>query len=359
MSGSERQSGIPVAILGGTGYVSGELLRLLAGHPVFRVAAIASTSRPGGLVAEAFPHLAGSIPDSMGFVSVEDLLEQVGEGAIRGVFAGTPHGTTAALVSMVLDRAKTAGAPIRIVDLSADFRFGSHREWEAVYGQAHGAPERIAEFVGNVPELHRGARPAHAAQPGCFTTAVTLAAAPFAAVGEIAGPIFASAITGSSGSGRTPGQGTHHPERRSALHAYTPLRHRHEPEMRALLGALAKRLVDVEFVPQSGPFVRGIHATVRLETTLSTDVKTWVDTARIFYSGCPFVTVSEEPARMSDVVGTNRCILGIASRGKTVVVTSVLDNLTKGAAGGAVQWMNRLNGLDETTGLRLPGLGWF
>ncbi len=353
---------IPVAVLGGTGYVAGELLRLLAVHPRFAIAAVASTSQAGEPVAAAFPHLAGTALDGLAFSRVEDLPARLAPGAPLGVLAATPHGETAALLGTLLDRADAAGADVRAVDLSADFRFADAARWEAIYGRPHGAPARAAEFACAVPEHWTGAAPRHAAQPGCFTTAVTLAAYPLFALGlaRPGAPVFVSAVTGSSGSGRTPSATTHHPERRSSLHAYSPLAHRHEAEMRLLLARAAGGVEpDVAFVPHSGPFVRGIHAT--LHVPLERDLSAGELAARLaeFYRDAPFVAVSTAPPRLTEVAGTNRCRIGVATRGRSAVLLSAIDNLVKGAAGGGVQWLNRLFGLPDDTGLRLPGLGWY
>ena len=360
MEAAVANATIPVAVLGGSGYVAGELLRLIAQHPRFRVVSAVSTTRPGDAVVSAFPHLAGTVLDGLAFESPDDLAARFEAGAAFGMFAATPHGATASLVDAMLSAAERAGAAVRVVDLSADFRFPDPARFEAVYGHAHGAPHRLASFHCSVPEHFAGRPQAHAVQPGCFTTAVTLAAYPFMALDLVEDDVFVAAVTGSSGAGRTPAPGTHHPERHAAMWAYSPLAHRHEPEMRRLLGeARGGREPDVQFVPHSGPFVRGIHATLRMtlrEPATATDL---VVRACSFYAGAPFVGVSAEPPRLTEVVGTNRCRLGVAVRGRTLVVTSVIDNLVKGAAGGGVQWMNRLFGLPDDEGLRLPGLGWY
>jgi N-acetyl-gamma-glutamyl-phosphate reductase len=115
---------------------------------------------------------------------------------------------------------------------------------------------------------------------------------------------------------------------------------------------------DVEFVPHAGPFVRGIHATLRLALRQPMEAAVLVDVAARAYDGCAFVRATLEPPRLAEVVGSNRCRLGVAARGRTLVVTSVLDNLVKGAAGGGIQWLNRLWGLPDDTGLRIAGPGW-
>jgi N-acetyl-gamma-glutamyl-phosphate reductase len=189
---------------------------------------------------------------------------------------------------------------------------------------------------------------------------VALAAWPFLRAGLVDDDVFASAVTGSSGSGRTPSEGTHHPARHGDLRAYGWLAHRHEPEMAMLLGAArAGDEPDVAFVPHSGPFVRGIHATVRMTLKSPETAAVLASVAAEAYAEAPFVAVRTTPPRLIDVVGTNRCELGVAARGRTLVVASVIDNLAKGAAGGGIQWMNRQFGLKDDCGLALGGPGWF
>jgi N-acetyl-gamma-glutamyl-phosphate reductase len=348
---------IKAVVFGGSGYVAGELLRLLARHPRFEVAAAFSTSQAGEPVCSVFPNLAGCGLDRLTFTS-----QDAWEGVVRGkeplgLFFATPHGVTAALVDRVLSAAERSGTPVRVVDLSADFRLADPAAYARAYGHPHGAPARLAQFTCAVPE-HRSGKPAgHVAHPGCFTTAVVVAAYPFVALDLVKGPVFVSATTGSSGSGRAPASNTHHPERSGNLYAYGVLAHRHEPEMAQLLAAARPGAgPEIEFVPQSGPFVRGIHATLRLELAEPREAAALVAAVNGHYGEGSFVHATETAPKLSEVVGTNRVRLGVFTRGRTLVVTSVVDNLTKGAAGGAVQWMNRLFDLDDDAGLRLPGL---
>ncbi len=351
---------VPVIILGGHGYVSGELLRLLSLHPRFHVVACMSSSHPGERLGAVFPHLAGVIDDATVFESMTALARIMDLYRSVGIFAATPHGATAAVVSEVLGTANKIGANAKVVDLSADFRFPKADEYEAIYGRAHGAPELLPSFVCAVPEHLPGKPKEHATQPGCFTTSVVLAAYPFFALNLVDDDIFVSAVTGSSGSGRSLGTGTHHPERRSTLHAYSPLGHRHEHEMVRLIG-LARDGANphVDFVPHSGPFVRGIHATLRLTLRDDWPADELVAKVNAFYGADSFVHASVTQPKLTEVVGTNRCRIGVSARKRVLVVTSVIDNLVKGAAGGAIQWMNRLFDLPQDTGLRLPGLGWY
>ncbi|MFI5165884.1 MAG: N-acetyl-gamma-glutamyl-phosphate reductase [Thermoanaerobaculales bacterium] len=349
-----------MVVLGGSGYVAGELLRLLAAHPTFTVAAVGSAGHVGETVGRVFPHLTGTAAAELQFLDIAEVTERLEPGGRLGIFAATPHGSTAATLDTLLSRAEVLGAEVRAVDLSADFRFADPDRFASLYGKPHGAPGRCAQFVCAVPEHAPAGRVRHATQPGCFTTAVVLAAFPLLVQGLCADAIFVSAVTGSSGAGRTPGPTTHHPERRSNLFAYAPLTHRHEAEMRALLAPAHGGVEpDVEFVPHSGPFVRGIHATIRLTLREALAAETIAEAIGSFYRNSRFVSCGTTPPRLADVVGSNGCRIGVAVRGHTLVVTSVLDNLVKGAAGGAIQWMNRLFDLPDEAGLELPGLGWY
>jgi N-acetyl-gamma-glutamyl-phosphate reductase len=396
-------SEIPAFVLGGSGYVAGELLRILCGHPRFRIAAVASESRAGEAVVATFPHLRGTSIDGLTFAAagaVETLLAAGSSGGPLALFSALPHGEAATRLDALLTLAETSGTSVRVVDLSADFRHRDPERYAAVYGKPHPAPHRLPQFHCTVPELHPlgSSLPdsaVHVAHPGCFTTAATLALAPFVALGLIEPFASVVAVTGSTGAGRTPTATTHHPERRSDLFAYSPLAHRHEPEMRALLAAVAPGPApapEVSFVPHSGPFARGIHATITARLIHSASVEDLLPSVFPFYesfaslplsspspspspssspssssssSSLPFteapssfVRFQESPPRLQAVVGTNRCDLSFAVRDRELVIFTALDNLVKGAAGGAVQWMNRLFALPERSGLDLPGLGW-
>jgi N-acetyl-gamma-glutamyl-phosphate reductase common form len=407
---------VPVLVVGGSGYVAGEALRLLAGHPRLLVAGVVSESQAGEPVAAAFPHLASAYP-AVRFDAIEELPRLIelaagvaadgaaianatgaagaGGGAAAGSGAGAgrdaaaagngqiaalcaaPHGAAAKLVDLLLAAAERSGARLRVVDLSADFRFAAAADYESVYGHAHGAPDRLAGFRCALPEhadlafgtVAADAPPPlgtveHVGHPGCFPTAVLLAAVPLVRLGWVEPSLQVVAVTGSTGAGRTPSPATHHPARRSNLFAYSPLAHRHEPEMRALAAA-AGAPVAIHFVPQAGPFARGIYATLqarllrpaRAGNDAELAAAVTADLER-FYAAAPFVDVLAEPPRLQDVVGTNRCRISVAVAGDRLVAFSAIDNLTKGAAGGGLQWLNRLLGFPETAGLTQPGIGW-
>lgn len=360
MTGSTQTiPAIPAIVLGGSGYVAGELLRLLAGHPRLRPAAVLSESQAGELIESAFPHLAGCFP-GLSFVSREELgaaFEKAAGGA-AAVFCAAPHGAAAALLDEVLGIAEGTEVAARAVDLSADFRFVDARSYEQVYGHPHGAPGRLASFRCAVPEHAVGTPAAHLAHPGCFTTATLLAAVPLLKMGLIEPRLTVVAVTGSTGAGRTPTATTHHPARRSNLFAYNPLSHRHEPEMKLLAAAASGVEAELHFIPQAGPFARGIYATVQATLRDSTSAADVRSALASFYEAAPFVDVLDVPPRLQDVVGTNRCRLGVAADGNHLAVFSAIDNLVKGAAGGGIQWMNRLLGFPETAGLTQPGPGW-
>ncbi len=350
---------VPAIVLGGSGYVAGELLRLLAAHPCLRLAAALSESQAGTPIATAFPHLESCFPD-VTFAGRDALDRLVAEhaGDLVAVFSAAPHGAAAALLAGVLAAADRAGAAARVVDLSADFRFGNAAAYEAVYGHPHGAPALLPAFRCALPEHDDSHWNGHVGHPGCFTTATLLAAVPLLRQGLIEPRLAVVAVTGSTGAGRTPTATTHHPARRSTVFAYKPLAHRHAPEMRALAAAAAGVEPEVHFVPQAGPFARGIYATVQARLVRPLAAAEVTAALADAYAGAPFVDVLDEPPRLQDVVGTNRCRLGVAVEGDHVAVFSAIDNLVKGAAGGGVQWMNRLLGFPETAGLTQPGLGW-
>lgn len=348
---------IPTALLGGSGYVAGELLRLLAGHGGFAPAAVVSESRAGEPVGAAFPHLAQAWSE----------LSFTAAGALDALFASSrravlvsaaPHGASAPAVAAALELAARHGCALVVVDLSADFRFAEAAAWSAVYGHPHPAPELLASFERGVPE-HLGApggdRFAH---PGCFSTAVLLPLVPLLSLGLIRPEVAVTAITGSTGSGRAPSATTHHPERRSTVVAYAPLAHRHEPEIVELARRATGVTAELSFVPQSGPHARGIYATLHARLARPARADEVAAALAEFYDASPFVTVATAPPRLIDVAASNRAVLGVAARGDQLVVTSALDNLMKGAAGGGLQWLNRRFGFPEAQGLAAPGPGW-
>jgi N-acetyl-gamma-glutamyl-phosphate reductase common form len=348
---------IQAVVLGGTGYVGGELLRLIAAHPNFEMAAAVSESRNGQVIAETFPHLVGAY-GSTTYSAPVDWLDRIDHGADLALFSAAPHGASAALIAATLDAAAKKNLNVHIVDSSADFRYTTQSDYEAVYGGTHGAPHLLQQFHSAVPEHAADVEVAHIGHPGCFATAALLASVPLINSGLVDAEIFVSGTTGSTGSGRSPQAGTHHPERHSNMYAYKPLEHRHSPEIAGLCEAASGRSTKVHFVPHSGPFARGIYATVQAKASKEVSVQQLRAVFDAAYADSPFVHIVDTTPRLKNVVASNYCHIGIATDGDAVVVMSVIDNLVKGAAGGAVQWMNRLWKLPQTNGLLSSAPGW-
>src|ERR1041384_1268030 len=185
---------IPAVVLGGTGYVSGELLRLILGHPNFALAGVMSDSSPGELAGKSFPPLAGALG---------------AHEPTSAVFCAAPHGAAAALIDSLLKAADGAGTKPRFVDISADFRFATAAAYEAAYKHPHGAPQRIAQFTCAVPEHLKTVTTQHVGHPGCFSTSILLASVPLLKSGWVEPTLFVSGVSGSTGSGRKPVEGTH------------------------------------------------------------------------------------------------------------------------------------------------------
>jgi N-acetyl-gamma-glutamyl-phosphate reductase len=344
-------------VLGGTGYVAGELLRLIAGHPNYFLVGVMSDSQPGESVAKAFGHLAAVYPEER-FKSQGEIEAIVTREPSAAIFSAAPHGAAASLIDSLLSKAEAAHRRPHVVDISADYRFRSAEAYQAVYRHPHGAPGRITAFSCAVPEHLRELATPHVAHPGCYATATLLASVPLLSLGLTTPELFVSAVTGSTGSGRKPAESTHHPLRHSDLYSYSALQHRHTPEITACARAASGVDAQFAFVPHSGPFARGIHATVQARLRNALDTQQVLAALRQFYFGAPFVRVSESMPRVKEVAGSNYAQLSAVSDGRTLAVLCAIDNLNKGAAGGAVQWMNRLYGLDESAGLTAPAAGW-
>jgi N-acetyl-gamma-glutamyl-phosphate reductase common form len=347
----------PAFVLGGTGYVAGELLRLIAQHPRLEVAAVLSDGQPGTRVAAAFPHLASAYP-ALEFADLGELESHIGRTRRSALFCAAPHGAAAALIDRLLAAVEAGGAQTHCVDISADYRYASADAYQAVYKHAHGAPARIREFTCAVPEHLDLAPTPHVAHPGCFATAALLATVPLLALGLIEPRLFIAGVTGSTGSGRKPVEGTHHPLRHGDLYAYAALAHRHAPEIAACAERASGVAAQIHFVPHSGPFARGIHVTVQAVMQKPRSSAAVQAALAEYYRDRPFVRVVAAPPRVKDVATSNYAHLHAVADGTSLAVMCVLDNLNKGAAGGGVQWMNRLLGFDETCGLTAAAPGW-
>jgi len=343
-------------VLGASGYVGGECLRLVHGHPGLTLEAAVSESKAGATVGSLFPHLGSSMNARFRAPSEIPSILDGAKGTVA-VLSAASHGASAPLIAVLLDSAAKKGVDVRVVDLSADFRYRDASIYEAVYKNGHGAPSLLPLFDCGVPE-HVAATPRHAGHPGCFATSVLLAAVPLLKLGIVESELFVVGITGSTGSGREPRDTTHHPERHSNLFAYQPLVHRHVPEMTELAEKASGLKPTIHFVPHSGPFARGIHTTIQGKLRAPLDAEAIRSELARFYPDSPLVRVVPGTPRVKDVAGSSFAHLGVAAEGDTVAVFSVIDNLLKGAAGGGVQWLNRMLGLPESMGLTQPAPGW-
>jgi N-acetyl-gamma-glutamyl-phosphate reductase len=240
------------------------------------------------------------------------------------------------------------------IDMGGDFRANDPAGYRLHYGQEHAAPEWLPRFVYGFTEFQRdklaGAR--FVANPGCFATSMLLLLAPLARAGELRGDLCLTGITGSSGSGNKPSATTHHPERAANVRAYKPLAHQHLLEVVSFLRTLTAEAFRLHFVPQSGPFVRGIFTTL---FTPGLGAPALEKTYRGAYAQEPLVSLVSGSPEVRWVQGTPRAFVGIAGSGADGVAFCVIDNLGKGAAGQAVQNLNRLFGWPETEGLLWPG----
>jgi N-acetyl-gamma-glutamyl-phosphate reductase len=340
---------IKVGIVGATGYTGVELLRFLVNHPQCDIKAITSRSEAGKPVVDLFPSLRGHL--ELPFVDPADA--KLTECDL--VFFATPNGIAMQQVPELLD------AGVRVIDLAADFRIKDRAVWEDWYGMSHACPERLDEAVYGLPELNREAiRQARlVANPGCYPTAVSLGFLPLLQDNLVAADgLIADVKSGVSGAGRKANVATLMGEAGESFKAYAIPGHRHQPEIVQTLNRVTDREVSLTFVPHLIPMVRGIEATLYARTD-----KPDLELQRIYeerYLDEPFVDVmpaGSHPETRS-VRGTNSCRIAVHRplEGDVVVVSSVIDNLAKGAAGQAVQNMNLMFGLDEKTGLNQVAL---
>jgi N-acetyl-gamma-glutamyl-phosphate reductase len=332
---------IRTAILGASGYVGGELLRLIAAHPALKAIKLFGESKAGQPVVAAHPHLAAAY--------TERAFEKFGEGGLDGIdllFAALPHGHSQRLAASILDK----GIPF--VDLGADFRLDDAATYERWYGHAHEAPELLGDFVYGIPELHREAiRKARAvAAAGCYATASILALKPLVDAGVIrSGSMIVDAASGVSGAGREAKESTGFSTVDGSFSAYGLLSHRHTAEMEMAIKG------TVLFTPHLVPMTRGILATCYGEATGPCDP---LQVLRDAYAAEPFVHVMEQPPSTKWVSGSN----GVQLTGRydertgRVLALSAIDNLGKGAAGQMIQCANLMLGLDETAGLTTIGV---
>ena len=338
-----------VAAIGSAGYVGGELLRIVLQHPDIGECVATSRSQAGKPLAEVHPGLALLTEARFSGASPAE--------AARGadvVFLSLEHGQSSEVMGAIVD-----AGPGLVVDLAADFRIQDGRLHECYYGR-HPVPELVHRFRYALADvLGTSLKGATAlAAPGCFATATQLALYPLAGM-KFAAPPSIFAVTGSSGAGVHPKPTTHHPARAHNLFAYSVMGHRHEGEIleqwRVWTG---DRAATARLMAHSGPFVRGIYATLHVTLAEPLDADAVARRYAAAYAGRPFVRVLRTPPELTHPVGTNLALIypTASADGREVQVMLAVDNLIKGAGGPAVQAMNLALGLDETAGLRLAGM---
>ena len=314
---------IRVAIAGGAGYTAGELIRLLVNHSAVELKYIQSGSHDGEPISSVHTDLIYSDLkfSNIDFEDIDVLFICMGHGNSAKFLAENPVPET-----------------VKIIDLSNDFRLKAD----------------AGEFVYGAPELNReqikGCR--CVANPGCFATSINLALLPLAAAGILPEDVTVTGITGSTGAGQKPTNDTHFSNRNANLSNYKVFTHQHLGEIgETVVAAGGSEATDIAFVPVRGCHARGIMSDVVVR--LDEDLEKIVEIFKTYYASHPFVCVSDKPVYMKQVVNTNYCFLSLQKEGRKLLITSVVDNLLKGASGQAVQNMNLMFGLDEMEGLRL------
>ena len=344
-----------IGIIGGSGYVGSELLRLLLMHPQAEVTIVTSRQSAGEYVFNVHPNLRGLtqlkfVPQDMGELQKNCDL----------VFTATPHGGSVNLVPKLLE------VGLKVIDMSADFRLKNPTDYETYYGWKHAHPEMLQKAVYGLPELHREEiKNANLiACPGCMATTAILGLAPILKAGIAEqDKIVVDLKVGSSGGGSKPTPSSHHPERFSGVRPYQVVGHRHTAEVEQELNTLSNEPVKISFTPHAVNMVRGILATIHTFPKQPITGKDLWKALRGMYGTEPFIRLvkyQKGPYQLPDpkiTVGTNFCDIGfeIDEHANRLLMFSALDNMTKGASGQGVQCMNLLMGIDETTGLKSTG----
>ena len=319
---------IRIGIIGGAGYTAGELCRLLLNHPEAEIVFINSESNAGNLITDVHEGLYGEtdmrFTDELPFEDVDVVYFCFGHGK-----------STQFLVDHYIP------ADVRIIDLAQDFRLAAEGN----------------DYVYGLPELNRtailGAQ--HVANPGCFATCIQLGLLPLADAGLLQGDVSVNAITGSTGAGVKPSSTTHFSWRSGNISIYKAFQHQHVPEIVQSLQQLQPSFEGaIDFIPYRGDFPRGIFATEVI--TCDAPEEEIADLYRDFYSDAPLTHYVDRAVDLKQVVNTNKCLIHAERHGNKLLVTSVIDNLLKGASGQAVQSMNLMFELEEDAGLRLKPL---
>jgi N-acetyl-gamma-glutamyl-phosphate/LysW-gamma-L-alpha-aminoadipyl-6-phosphate reductase len=336
---------VGVGVIGGSGYIGAEILRYLAVHPRLEIRWVTANTRVGEEVGAVLPNLRGIVPGS--FVSLEEGERRLDE--VGAALVSLPHNDSQHVIPRLADKAPRAV----FIDMGGDFRTNDPGGYEKYYGVKHAAAGWLPKFVYGFTEYRRerlaGAR--LIANPGCFATALNLSLAPLAASGKLEGDVFIAGITGSSGSGNKPTQATHHPERATNVRAYKTLTHQHLLEVEAFVRTITKQEFRVHFVPQSGPFVRGIFTTLFAPRL---GVRELEGIYRSAYGKEALISVVKGSPDLRWVQGSPRTFMGVDGEEARGVVFCAIDNLGKGGVGQAIQNLNLALGFPETEGLLCP-----
>ena len=344
-----------IGIIGGSGYVGSELLRILLLHPQVEVTMVTSRQSAGEYVFNSHPNLRGLT--QLKFVP-QDIAELQKNCDL--VFTATPHGGSVNLVPKLLE------AGLKVVDMSADFRLKNPADYETWYGFKHGHPELLKEAAYGLPELHREEikKAKIVACPGCMATATILALVPIIKAGLVDNRrIVADLKVGSSGGGAKPTAASHHPERFGGVRPYKVVMHRHIGEVEQELNAITNEPVTISFSPHAVNMIRGILVTAHAFPKQTIAAKDIWKALRGTYEGEPFIRLVKYQKGLYQLPdpkitqGTNFCDVGfeIDPHANRIIMFSAIDNMVKGAAGQGVQCMNLLMGIDETTGLKSTG----
>jgi N-acetyl-gamma-glutamyl-phosphate reductase len=336
---------IRVGIFGGSGYGGSELLRILLQHPAADIRFVTANEHAGKAVAEVHRNL-------LGFTQLRFQPMPVEEAELAQIdiaFFALPHGQALSLAAQLPES-------VKVVDLSGDFRLDDADEFRDFYGLEH-AGDFQRKFVYGLTETNRAAiaGATHISNPGCFATATLLATAPLVKSGLLTGSIIVDAKTGSSGSGIKPASNTHHPQRMNSFYVYKPFRHQHLPEITQHLRSVGAAVPEMVFMTHSLPVSRGIFASCYFEAANELTNAELRGIYSRFYDGSTFVRIVDGSPDINWVKTTNFCDIAVHSNGRRLAVFAALDNLVKGAAGQAVQNMNLMFGLEETTGLMMFG----
>ncbi|WP_394992143.1 N-acetyl-gamma-glutamyl-phosphate reductase [Emticicia sp.] len=318
---------INIGIIGGAGYTGGELLRILLDHPQVNISFVNSKSQVGKPIYSTHGDLLGEsdllFTDEQSFDNIDALFLCSGHNESRKFLAQND-----------------IPANVKIIDLSTDFRDESN-------GFVYGLPELQRETIKNATKV---------ANPGCFATSIQLAILPLANAGLIKDDIHVSAITGSTGAGQSLSATTHFSWRNNNISIYKAFTHQHLQEINQSIKGLQPNFENsINFIPYRGNFTRGIMANVY--TKFLGTLEEAKELYKNYYNSHPFTHLSEQEIDLKQVVNTNKCILHLEKNGDNLLISSVIDNLTKGASGQAVQNLNLIFGLEETAGLKLKSVG--